>query len=503
MSTVESPHALRGPVLGPPPPRPAATGSRVVRLLLTGAAIVLVMAVATRQPTIALAISIGLSGAIVCAVRPAAAVVGAFFVSGAIGSLIAFTPLSPLQISRLADLILLGLWLGVTAAFLSGRGNRSPWLWPGVLAPALYLGLTGLQVFLTDPLSLGVDSFNAAAWYMLALVLIAIAPWSSETHVRIARGVVLIALAVGAYACFRLATGPTAAETAVAHGAQPGIQPWVTPRFFGSFMSANQLAAWAASLIPFCLALTLAWRGRWRLAPALAIPMLMIGLLASEIRTGVVAVVAGITLTLALFQFSRAFRGRSAAAAIAFLIVAVIGTGAFAVTIGGSGAKEARYSRLLAPGQDPAFEVRLQGWKVAVHDMSEHPWGHGLGTAGFVAQTENPYNVAGPVFLDNSYLKVGLEQGIVMMLLYVMALVILLLGLARRAMLIRDPWRASLAIGACGTLAALITLFLTGLYSEGMPIVAAWMLVGLGVAQVKVGPRRDPGWASMPSPPGA
>jgi hypothetical protein len=76
------------------------------------------------------------------------------------------------------------------------------------------------------------------------------------------------------------------------------------------------------------------------------------------------------------------------------------------------------------------------------------------------------------------------------MLLYVLALVSLLVALARRASLISDPGRGFLAIAACGTLTAMLVLFYAGIYSEGAYISGAWLIVGLGVAQVTVRTRR-------------
>jgi hypothetical protein len=103
-------------------------------------------------------------------------------------------------------------------------------------------------------------------------------------------------------------------------------------------------------------------------------------------------------------------------------------------------------------------------------------------------------------FVDSSYLVVGLQQGLMIMLLYVFALVALLIALARRTSLIMDTNRAFLAIGASGTLAAMLVLFYAGNYSEGAQISAAWLIVGLGVAQVTVrGPRaRVEGTSSVP-----
>ena len=429
---------------------------------------------------------LGLIGAVAAAVlaarRPAVLTLGVFGLSGLVGTLTAFTPI---PVSGLVDFLLLGLWLGVVATYLTGRAERRAWLWPALLAPGLYLGITAFEVLLTHPVSLGLHAFRAASWYMAAFLLVALAPWSERTHTRIARGVALIGLLVGAYCTYRWIVGPSAKETLAAKDAQPGIPPAVQARFFGSFLSANQLAGWTATMIPFCLAMAISWRGRWCLVSAAAIPLLAIPMLASTIRTGALAVAAGILVVLVLAVFLRRARGRIGAALVAVLAVAILGAGAYDLTVGGSGEQSTRFANILSPEHDLAYTLRQERWSQAWDDIQDHPWGHGLGTSGG-ASSSNP---TGPVitpYIDSSYLVVGLQQGLILLLLYVFALVALLVALARRASLIRDPGRAFLAIGACGSLVAMLVLFYAGIYSEGAYIAGAWLIVGLGVAQVTV-----------------
>jgi O-antigen ligase len=212
-------------------------------------------------------------------------------------------------------------------------------------------------------------------------------------------------------------------------------------------------------------------------------------MLGSTIRTGALAVAAGVLVVLLLAILLRRARGRIAAALVALLVVAIIGAGAYDLTVGGSGEQSTRFANILSPEHDLAFTLRQERWSQAWDDIQQNPWGHGLGTSGG-ASARNP---TGPVitpYIDSSYLVVGLQQGLMIMLLYVFALVALLVALARRASLITDPGRAFLAIGACGTLVAMLVLFYAGIYSEGAYIAGAWLIVGLGVAQVTVRTRR-------------
>jgi hypothetical protein len=434
------------------------------------------------EPILLLALVATIAAAVGAARRPAAVAIPVFVLSGLVGTISAFTPL---PVTKLVDLLLLGLWLGVVATYLTGRAEQRAWLWPALIAPGLYLGITAFEVLLTHPVSLGIQAFRAASWYMAAFILVALAPWSERTHIRIARGAAAVALLVGAYCTLRWLAGASAKETLAAKHAQPTVPTPLQLRFFGSFLSANQLAGWTATMMPFCLAAAIGWRGRWRMVAAAAIPLLGIPLLASTIRTAAVAVAAGIAVVLALSLTIRPARARLGAALVALLAVAAIGTGAYVLTVAGSDKQSSRFANILSPGDDLAYELRQDRWAQAWDDMQTHPWGHGLGTSGGAAAS----NPTGPVitpYIDSSYLVVGLQQGLMIMLLYIFALVSLAIALGRRASLIRDPTSAFLAIGACGTLVAMIILFYGSTYAEGAYIAGAWLIVGLGVAQVTV-----------------
>jgi hypothetical protein len=468
--------------------RAADLASLVIGGAIATAVAALLLAIALDNAIAVVAVPGAIAAGVLAARRPVWMTMAVFLLSGLVGTLTAFTPIPA---TGLVDFLLLGLWLGVVGTYLTGRAERRPWLWPALIAPALYLAITAFEVLLTDPVSLGLQGFRAASWYMAAFLLVALASWSERTHRRIAHGIVVVGLLVGAYCTFRWLVGPAAQETLAARRAQPGIPPDIQARFFGSFLSANQLAGWTAAMIPFCLALAVSWRGRWRLLAAGAIPLLALPMLASTIRTGALAAAAGIAVVLLLALLLRGARGRLAAALVALLAVGVVGAGAYDLTIGGSGKQSTRFANLLSPEQDLAYTLRQQRWSQAWSDIQDNPWGHGLGTSGGAA-AKNP---SGPVitpYIDSSYLVVGLQQGLMIMLLYVFALVALAIALARRASLIADPGRAFLAIGACGTLVALLVLFYAGVYSEGAYIAGAWVIVGLGVAQVTVRTPRRP-----------
>lgn len=480
--------------LGPGGRRVAELRSLVIPALIAVILGATLLVVTIGDAIVVVAIPGTIAAGVLGARRPVAVTLTVFVLSGLVGTLTAFTPL---PVAGLVDFLLIGLWLGVVGTYLTGRVERRAWLWPALIAPGLYIGITGFEVLLTHPVSLGLQAFRAASWYMAAFLLVALAPWSERTHKRIAHGITLVGLLVGAYCTYRWIGSPSAKETLAAKHAQPGIPPAVQARFFGSFLSANQLAGWTATMIPFCLAAAISWRGRWRVVAAAAIPLLAIPMLASTIRTGALAVAAGVLVVLMLALLLRRARGRLAAALVALLAVGIIGAGAYDLTVGGSGKESTRFANLLSPEKDLAYTLRQQRWSQAWDDIQKNPWGHGLGTSGG-ASAKNPNGPVITPYIDSSYLVVGLQQGLLIMLLYILALVSLLVALARRASLIDDPGRAFLAIGACGTLVAMLVLFYAGIYSEGAYIAGAWLIVGLGVAQVTVRTPRPSAPAATP-----
>ena len=108
--------------------------------------------------------------------------------------------------------------------------------------------------------------------------------------------------------------------------------------------------------------------------------------------------------------------------------------------------------------------------------------GRGLGTAGRTQQQRGRfYNIAS-FDVDNSYLKVGMEQGFFVMLFFGLAMAVLLAGLMLAAVRETVASRAALLIGAAGALTAMAILFYAGTYVEDLTALAGWILVGLGIS---------------------
>jgi hypothetical protein len=256
-------------------------------------------------------------------------------------------------------------------------------------------------------------------------------------------------------------------------------------RVIGSFGNSKALAGWCAAAIPFLVGFGLVKDGRWRLMSVIATALCTVALFGTGVRGPLAAAIVGVAVLVLLYQLAPAFPGPHIGAT-AMVIAGVIATGAagYLLTQGGSDEGSSRYNALLHPSSEASFQARLTRWDEALTVIPEHPLGLGLGTVGGAYQQfATTRNLETNPNLDSSYLKVALEQGLAIFVFFCAALVLLLYGLARRAITTDERAKAALAIGACGTLAAMSVLFFIGLYGTGRPALAGWIMVGIGVGQ--------------------
>ncbi len=420
-------------------------------------------------------------GAIACNRWPVASVVTVFLFSGFALTAQVYLHLPP---AGLSDLLLGGLWAGVLWSCVRNDPRRPPlWLWPPLFLAALYLLLTFAAMLASSDVGTAFQSVRLAGWHMAAIFLIALAPWSARTLDRIVRGIVLVALVAGLYAVFRQVTGPGARELVFVLRSFHGMQP--PGKLFASFYSPQDLGGWFGCVTPFCLALALVWTGRWRAAAAAATAVGMFAILASDRRAATAGVVGGLLVVLVLYLAGRRpFGGRRLAVGfVGFLVSAMLAAGFYSLTIARSPESVARFEALLGgTSTDHDYQVRLIRWKHAWRLAAQEPLGHGLGTVGEVAgRQRNRFQIA--PYLDSSYLKIALEQGIPLMVLFAAALVVLLLGLAWRGVNTPDPITGAIAIGACGTIVAMATVFYSSMYIERIAALGGWLIVGVAAAQ--------------------
>ena len=429
---------------------------------------------------------LGVAVAAIAAARfPASCVTAVALLSGAYGSLTAF---SGFAVGPAADLILGGLWVSVLWRLATGERPRW-WVPPAMMAIVAYLCLTAIEISFAASGTIGVQSFRASAWYLAAGVLVAYAPWSQATRRRMVNGVLAVAVVVGAYALYRWVVGAAPEEAQLAKVSSYTNTLDGQLGLVGSFTSRHELGGWCAIATPFAFALALTLRGRWRVVAILAAAVCTFALIASETRAALVAVVPALALILLLYQFSRGFPGLHLGATVA-AAVAILGIGALQFTgaTGDSTRAKSHFQLILTPKQDPAYKRRMYKWNTALADISRHPLGKGLGTAGRVQQKYGRFLNVASYNVDNSYLKMALEQGFWVMAFFIAALVALLFSLCRRALLEPDRERAGIAIGGAAALLSMGLLMIFAVYIEGLPALFAWLLVGLGVGAVATRP---------------
>jgi hypothetical protein len=438
---------------------PFFTASLTFALVVPGAAIV--MAVCTRYPVP------------IC--------VGAFFLTAAYGSVGAFTPVPAGQV---ADLLLVGLWLSLIWTYLLHGRDRLVWVFPGAVAVGLYVALSAAEIVTATSISSGFYAFRDTGWYIMSFLLLGYAVWRPDTRLKIAKGVLLSVAVIGLYACYRYLAGPAPKEYAQASHADPTNFLNGQFRLVGSFVSAKALAAWCAITVPFAVAMGLTLSGRWRLVALVGAVTCTVALLGTEVRTGVLGLGTGVAVVILLQQAARAFTGlRLGVTITAFFAALLVAAGVFAFTSSKSSEGTSRYTVILTPTRDPAFQARLLRWRTVLADIDTHPFGQGLGSGGRIQREHGRFANISAYDIDNSYLEIAFEQGMGVMILFIAASLVLLAGLVRKAVVTQDRVKAGIAIGACGALWSYLTVLPTGSYFEGLASLAAWMLVGLGIGQ--------------------
>lgn len=419
--------------------------------------------------------------------RPSLAVAGLLILSGAYGSLVAFWTV---PVNGLTHGLVAGLLGALVVRIASERRDPLQPSLPVWLLVA-YLGLAAITIPLAASPMLAVKGFAISPWYIVVALAIGLGGWSVATQQRMARLVVLAALAVGAYATLRWRIGPAAQELVnTSSNNVVGGQL----KTFGSLPTGQALGSWVTTVIPFCAAAVLTWRGRWwRVLAGLAIVVCVIALFASELRIGLVAAVVGLAVTACLFHAARSIPGlHLGSTGIAIATATFVVVAAFFVTGSNQAGPAHSYSSVFRPLEDESIQQRLAKWKQGLVEARGYPFGHGLGSASFTtARATGYYGGVGYLGIDNGYLKVALEQGYAVMILYIAALGSLLVALGRAAIRLADRRAAGLAMGAAGSLAAMTVLLtlLTPLDEQRAAVL--WVIVGLGIAQL-VTPPKEP-----------
>jgi hypothetical protein len=388
---------------------------------------------------------------------------------------------------KVSDLVLVGLLLAVATVGLTRR-KRLVVPRPLVLVMAAYLFITIVMIPLAPDTSIAIHDFSTGALYFAIALVIAHAGWSEGTYRRMARLALIAALLVGAYATLRYAIGPSHREFV---GNQT-VWDYVSGHYrtIGSFHAPQDLAFWSSAVLPFAFAWALGARGWWRLAGTMATVLLAVAVFASGVRIGLIAGAAGLLTTLLLYHFARGFPGLRLGLTLGTLVLA-IGTGTVLLTAVHSTTPAHGYAALLHPTQDPSVVARQTKWSEALRELQGRPFGYGVGTAFYLYPRQHPAVNIGAREVDNGYLYIALEQGLLIMALFIAALIALLVELGRRSISTRSREAATLGMAAAGVLVSVMVSAVAEVPGETPRLLAPCIMIGLGLAQFTTRRLRD------------
>ena len=441
-----------------------------------------------RELLIILALPLFAAGAFVAARRPEIPLLAALALIAFEGSIRAF---AGLEIADPVSGLLACFVVGTVGRLVLSRRRSPIIMWPALLPLAGFIALTTAGILAASTIQLGIAAFRDAAIFMLAGLIMAIGLTERRAWRRLLNGVVLLSLLVGAYATFRWIAGPAAEELAQASGPRSNVRIGERVGLFGSFTTRGSLARWAVHTIPLCLALTLLGRGPWRAVAAAGGALCSVALVGTEVRVALVATVLAVVVVLVLQSSVRARPGlRLGTTFVAVAGSIAIGVAAFTVVSDSTPGSAERFARIFSPSEDQSFGVRQTRWPEALQIASDNPFGLGLGVAGRQARSQQ-YVTFGAANTDNSYIQVSIEQGIPALILLVVAILVLIGGLARHALRTSDPEHAAAGLAGSASLLALLVLMYTGLSLGGPPVMLVWTAVGLALSgRLMAAPRR-------------
>jgi putative inorganic carbon (HCO3(-)) transporter len=126
---------------------------------------------------------------------------------------------------------------------------------------------------------------------------------------------------------------------------------------------------------------------------------------------------------------------------------------------------------------------RLYVWKVALQDIAAHPFfGLGLGTFGGTSAVTFGY---GRLWVDNFYLQLGAEGGLILLVLFLWILLRAAKGLVKSHGMAPDPFWRALTAGVFGSFIAVAVANMTASVWETLVVgVGFWFLAGLATSAV-------------------
>jgi O-antigen ligase len=243
----------------------------------------------------------------------------------------------------------------------------------------------------------------------------------------------------------------------------------------GSFTSPVGLASFVVPAALFGLVLALL-DARRRLLGGLVFALSLVGVIASYVRTALVAVAAGAVALVALLIFGRGV-SRTFKLAAAGLAVVVLAGGYAATLVAGDVdplAKD-RAKSLLNPFTDYSVETRYKTWERTLKKVVHQPEGTGTGTVGRATIKGSGRKA---VYTDSSYLKILQEQGFLGGLTFLFG-VLGAVALCWRRLVKVGPLSRPLGVAGLVAFLAFLVLCLTGEYIEQPGKAFAWAMLGI------------------------
>lgn len=265
-----------------------------------------------------------------------------------------------------------------------------------------------------------------------------------------------------------------------------GDQLRAVSTFNQPFPFAFYVVAVALVAVPIALTDRSRWRNRLFLA---ALPLLLLGVLASVVRAGLLAAAAGAAWLLAV-------HGRSL---LRYALPALALGGVVLATAGA------------AFVSSDSLQERLDGWAAIVDEVAGSPFGDGIGTTGAAAEKAGAELTVGAAATDedaayqpdNYYVKLLLELGPIGTWLFAAVLVLLVAdGRRIRAAALRAgrPADAAFAEGITAATIAAAVAATVSTYWEIFPVdVLFWMLQGV-LLSLRIGLPALPEWSPTRSP---
>jgi hypothetical protein len=377
------------------------------------------------------------------------------------------------------------LFAGVVAVLVRDRGRTPLAIWRrlgraervavGLLAGWLVVSLP--QLAQSAHLTQGLDGLRLFQSYVLvgvaAAVLVTV-PWFAR------RGVVVllaIGLAVGLYAAVRVVVGAAPAEIALATDTSATTMYGSKVRAVGSFSGAVGLNSYLVPLALFSLVLGMLVP-RHRLLAWAVTAVALVPIAASYARTPLLGIMIALALMLVVLLSTADVPVRRKLVILAAAVGALGATyGAIYLASRGTPLLRRRAHGILDPFDDKSMRDRFDAWGRALDRVAADPLGAGVGEAGGSGPS---VGLRGHT-LDNSFLKVLVDQGVVVGTAFLAGVLLLIVTIARRLRRIEGESRA-IGLAALTGFVGFLGLCLVGEAVEQPGKAIAWTLLGIAFA---------------------